>query len=663
LLDDLKDNPPWRIAMILKQLLGEIMTEMGFVTKSQLQEALERQKTLFEEKTLPEQLQRARLISEARMDIDMTPLLGQILIDMEFATKEQLEEALHEQEKMVEAYKTLRSEKLAAAIEIGSLVNTTLNLAEVLGLIMRYVNRVTNSMASSLMLLDDTTGELVLSVPTGPKAKKLTDLRIPAGEGIAGWVVQHGQPLLVPDVRKDERFYNEIDKISHFKTKSIVCVPLKAKTKLIGALEVMNKVDGGSFTEEDMVLLTVFAYQAAMAIENARLYGELQERLEAEVQWQKSLAKSEKFRALGLMASGVAHDFNNLLMSIQGNASLMLLETHSGHPHFERLKNIEQSVQTGAELTKQLLGYTRGGKYEARPMNLNDVVEKTSRMFAPTRKEIRVFTKYQKDVWTVKADQPRMEQVLLNLYVNAWQAMPAGGDLYLQTENVTLDGESVRVMDIKPGKYVKISVIDNGLGMDETTRKRIFDPFFTTKEMGRGTGLGLASAYGIIRNHGGHIDVSSEKGQGTTFNIYLPVTRAKLTVEKVPTDTLLRGQETVLLVDDEDMILEVGRQMLAKMGYGVLTANSGKGALEIFKKKKNEISLVILDMIMPEMSGGETYDSMRKINPDIKVLLSSGYSIDGQATDILKRGCSGFIQKPFTVTNLSLKLREILDKK
>ncbi|UCH06091.1 MAG: response regulator [Deltaproteobacteria bacterium] len=649
--------------MILKQLLGEIMTEMGFVTREQIEEALEKQKTIFEEKTLPEQLQRARLISEARLAADTTPLLGQILVDMEFATKDQLEEALVEQEKMVEAYKTLKSEKVAAAVEIGSIVNSTLNLAEVLGLIMRYVNRVTNSMASTLMLLDDKTGELVLSVPTGPKANRLTDIRIPKGEGIAGWVVEHGKPVLVSDVKTDERFYKKIDKITRFKTKSIVCVPLKAKTKVIGALEVMNKVDGTSFTEEDLVLMSIFAYQAAMAIENARLYSELKERLEAEIELQKKLAESDKFRALGLMASGVAHDFNNLLMGIQGNASLMLLDIDSVHPHHDRLKNIEQSVQGGAELTKQLLGFTKGSKYEVKSTDLNEVVEKTSRMFAPTRKEIKIYKKYQKDIWAVKVDQAQIEQVLLNLYVNAWQAMPGGGDLYLQTENAVLDREFVRAIDLKPGKYVKISVTDSGVGMDEKTRKRIFDPFFSTRKMGRGTGLGLASAYGIVKNHGGYINVASEKGEGTTFTVYLPVTEEKVMREKKPTERLMKGEETILLVDDEAMILDVGKQMLEKMGYKVIMADSGKTALDIYRKKRDDISLVILDIIMPEMGGGETYDKMKKVNPDTRVLLSSGYSIDGEATEILKRGCNGFIQKPFSVASLSLKLREILDKK
>jgi CheY-like chemotaxis protein len=207
-----------------------------------------------------------------------------------------------------------------------------------------------------------------------------------------------------------------------------------------------------------------------------------------------------------------------------------------------------------------------------------------------------------------------------------------------------------------------MSVTDNGVGMDEKTRKRIFDPFFSTRKMGRGTGLGLASAYGIVKNHGGYINVASEKGEGTTFTMYLPVTEEKVMRDKKPTERLMKGEETVLLVDDEAMILDVGRQMLEKMGYKVITADSGKTALDIYRKKRDDISLVILDIIMPEMGGGETYDKMKKVNPDIRVLLSSGYSIDGEATEILKRGCNGFIQKPFSVSGLSLKLREILDK-
>ncbi|MCD6296774.1 MAG: PAS domain S-box protein [Deltaproteobacteria bacterium] len=378
---------------------------------------------------------------------------------------------------------------------------------------------------------------------------------------------------------------------------------------------------------------------------------------------QKQMLQTQKMEAIGVLAGGIAHDFNNLLMGIQGRTSLMMMDTESSHPHFEHLKGIEDYVKSAADLTKQLLGFARGGKYEVKPTDINEMIKKSSSMFGRTKKEIKVHRKYQKDVWTVKADQGQIEQVLMNLYVNAWQAMSNGGDLYVQTENVTLDDDYVKPFEIKPGKYVKISVTDTGLGMDEATRQRIFDPFFTTKEMGRGSGLGLASAYGIIKNHGGFINVYSEKGEGTTFNIYLPASESEVRDQKsVVSDGVKHGDETVLLVDDEDMIIDVGEQLLEKMGYTVLIARSGKEATEIYEEKKDQIDMVIVDMIMPDMSGGDTFDRLREINPDVKVLLSSGYSITGQATEILERGCDGFIHKPFNMKQLSRKLRDILDK-
>ena len=383
------------------------------------------------------------------------------------------------------------------------------------------------------------------------------------------------------------------------------------------------------------------------------------ERKHLEAQLQKAL----KMEAMGTLAGGIAHDFNNLLMAIQGRASIMLMNKDSSHPDIRHLKGIEGNIESAADLTRQLLGFARSGKYEVRPTDLNELIKKQNRMFGRTKKEITIRGKYEENLLSVEVDRGQIEQVLLNLYVNAWQAMPGGGNLYLETENVTLDENYVKPSSIEPGRYVKTSVTDTGVGMDKGIQEKIFEPFFTTKEMGRGTGLGLASAYGIIKNHGGFINVYSEKGHGTTFNIYLPASEKEIIEEKKPAGDTLRGSETVLFVDDEDMIIEIADEIFEQLGYKVLTARSGKEAIEIYEKNKEQIDIVLLDMIMPDMSGSDTYERMKAIDPDIKVLLSSGYSINGQATEIMERGCSGFIQKPFKMKELSQKLREILDKR
>jgi len=341
---------------------------------------------------------------------------------------------------------------------------------------------------------------------------------------------------------------------------------------------------------------------------------------------------------------------------------LILLNKDSDHPDYKKIKNIEKQVQRGASLTKQLLGFARGGKYEVMPTNLNEIIRASAKMFARTKKEVTISSKYQEKIWAVEADQGQIEQVLLNLFVNAWQAMSGGGELFIETENLVLNADNVKSLEIKPGRYVKISVSDTGVGMDASIRERIFDPFFTTREVGKGTGLGLASSYGIIRNHGGIIDVKSEKGKGSKFDIYLPAVESVVIDQRSEvSESVKPGTETILLVDDEEIIIEVSPEMLTELGYDVLTARSGDEALEQYRINKDKIDLVILDMIMPGMGGGETYDRLKQIDPKITVLLSSGCSIDGQATEILKRGCNGFIQKPFNIEVLSKKIREILN--
>lgn len=377
-------------------------------------------------------------------------------------------------------------------------------------------------------------------------------------------------------------------------------------------------------------------------------------------QMEEKLLHAHKMESIGTLAGGIAHDFNNILMGIQGYTSLMMTEVEELSYHYEHLKNVEQLVKNAAQLTGQLLGFARKGKYQAVPSNLNQILDHSAVMFGRTKKRIVIKKKFEPKLQLVEVDRRQIEQVLLNLFVNAGQAMPDGGELHLQTDNVTLDETYANSHEVKPGPYVRISVRDTGVGMDEKTIGKIFDPFFTTKEMGRGTGLGLASTYGIIKNHSGIINVYSENGFGSTFNVYLPVTDKVVHQEAKTDPDLVRGSGKVLLVDDEQVIINVGKQILEKIGYTVFLAQSGAEAVTIIEEKGDEIDIVILDLVMPGMGGGEVFDMIKKIKPSLKVLLSSGYSINGEATEILSRGCDGFIQKPFTIMLLSQKINKLL---
>ena len=418
--------------------------------------------------------------------------------------------------------------------------------------------------------------------------------------------------------------------------------------------------DGNSIPVE--IFSRAIAYRGRNVILNVAR--DISKRIEAEEEKKRletQLTHAQKMEALGTLAGGVAHDFNNLLMGIQGYVSLMRLSTDPENASDKYLQGIDENVMSAANLTKQLLGFARKGKYTLRPTNLNHIVEKSARMFTRTRKEINVHRRCAENIWNVEVDQGQIEQVLINLYVNAWHAMPDGGDLYIQTENVVLSDAYCKLYELPGGNYAKIAVIDTGIGMDQKTMNRIFEPFFTTKEAGKGTGLGLATAYGILKNHKGIIRVYSEVGQGTTFNIYLPASEAEeAEVSEVKSD-LVKGNETILVVDDEEEPIMVAELMLRELGYKVLAARSGKEAVELYTAHRNALDLVALDMIMPEMSGKEIYEQFKKIEPNVKVLLVSGYSLNKQVEELLAMGCDGFIQKPFDIRQFSQKLREILD--
>jgi PAS domain S-box-containing protein len=387
------------------------------------------------------------------------------------------------------------------------------------------------------------------------------------------------------------------------------------------------------------------------------------ERKQAEAQRNSleiQLQRAQRMEAIGTLAGGIAHDFNNLMMAIQGGVSLMLQEIDPSHAHYDLLKAIEKRIQSGADMTSKLLGYARKGKYAVEPLNLNEVVEETASTFGRMRKDITVRKELSEQISGIMADKGQLEQVVLNLFVNAADAMPSGGRLFLATRNTDHHALTGKPYKVEPGKYVLLSVADNGIGMDKAVRQRIFDPFFTTKQMGRGTGLGLASVYGIVKSHGGYIDVESRKGFGSTFYLYFPASEKVPSVkqEKQSPVALLSG--TVMVVDDEQDVLAVTTDLLERMGFSVVAASTGRAALDLFSADPEKFDLIMLDMIMPDMGGGTVLDGMMSVNPNARVLLASGYTLDGQASEIMQRGCAGFIQKPFNYTDLYQKLAGIL---
>jgi PAS domain S-box-containing protein len=432
--------------------------------------------------------------------------------------------------------------------------------------------------------------------------------------------------------------------------------------------DLMKKADSlsGTIPDENPVWLkgkqiSLSMYPIANKKQNDRIIilRDITERKRMEAQ----LFQAQKMEAIGTLAGGIAHDFNNLLMVIQGNTSLMLLDTPPAHPNFEMLKTIEKKVKSGSRLTGQLLGYASKGRYEIKPIRLNQLVEETAEAFGRTQKSILFHYGLAQDLFLIDGDPGQIEQLLMNLLVNAADAMPLGGDITLKTVNISHREIREKVYRPRPRDYVLLTVTDTGAGMDSKVLERIFDPFFTTKKFGKGTGLGLAMVYGIVKGHGGYIDVESQEGKGTTFQVYLPAAKRRVEETEEGPETIQRGTETILIIDDEALVMEVGQKLLTFMGYQVLAAKEGEGALEIYRARRNEIDLVILDLVMPRMEGGEVFRRLRQISPEVKVLISSGYSIDGKAAQILDEGACGFIQKPFDMKQLSQTLRTILDEK
>jgi len=375
-------------------------------------------------------------------------------------------------------------------------------------------------------------------------------------------------------------------------------------------------------------------------------------------QLENRVRQMQKLEAIGLLAGGIAHNFNNWLSGILGNATLIRMNAGQNAQVIDKAFKIESIVEKAAKMNQQLLSYARGGNYEIKPIALNKVLQEFADTFAQTRKEIQTTLSLDPDLPNVRGDKNQIEQVFWNLYINAIDAMPDGGALTIATRCTTSAALSGKPYEVMSGRYVMVSFSDTGTGIASEHLENIFDPFFTTKK-GKGTGLGLASAYGIIKSHHGYIDVTSTPGNGTTFKIFLPSVKESPAPKKAPDACIHKGTGTILVVDDEQMVLETFVELLEPLGYTVVTAASGEEALQRHGNRLDRIDIAIIDMIMPGMNGRELYAHLKMRRPSIKTLLCSGYGMNEKIMEIMEQGCDGFIQKPFSLTQISEAIRKI----
>jgi len=470
-----------------------------------------------------------------------------------------------------------------------------------------------------------------------------------------------GEKSLLDNDLSGKTIWPFADKLPEMKVDKILLTWMLIKSNVNGALIGFNKKDG-NFSEEDLRVLGILANNMSVALENIRLLKEAQLHMLELKKTQRQLIEAEKLTALGTLAGGVAHDFNNILCGMIGYVALLKRNQDPEGKDFKMLDTIEKAGFRAANLTKQLLTFSRQEIMDFRPIDVNPHIEDVAKLLENTiSKLITIRLELGESLPRVLSDPAQLEQVIMNLCVNARDAMPAGGQILIRSEHAVVDQKFCQEnLAAKPGAYIKITVSDQGQGIDKEILPRIFDPFFTTKEFGKGTGLGLAMVYGIVKSHKGFITVASSPGQETIFSIYLPEAapvQDEETRQEI-SDQML--QANILIVDDEELVVSMLTEHLQNLGCQIYLARNGEEAIDIINTYKDEIDAVILDINMPVMEGKTAYEKIIELKPDLKVLVASGYSLNSTAKEILAKGADGFIQKPYSLENITAKIKQIM---
>ena len=607
-----------------------------------------------------EQLNALRALSRqvvAQLDLRRSLALPVHFIDAGITGFRQVEQTLHEAgQRVITDYERLL-DKLATLAQ-------TLGTARDLTTIFRGLRAFTlNSMPCSGLFISlyDAGQQMIEAVYAWNEGREEELLKVPPMPMTGS---PHSHAILTGQIIITNDFHPAQDNQPGFSweretrlAQSSLAVPMTVRGRVIGVVEVQSP-ERAAFKQEHATTMRMATNLTAVAIENVRLFAREHER-------EAHLRQSQKMEAVGQLAGGIAHDFNNLIAVILLHSELMLRHLVQDSDVRRRAEEIRKAADRAASLTRQLLAFSRKQVLQPRVLDLNAAVAETNKMLRRLIGEhIELVTVTEPGLGKIKADPGQLEQVIMNLVVNARDAMPKGGMLAIETANVELDENYAgRHIAVQPGRYVMLAVSDTGKGMDAEEQARIFEPFFTTKEQGKGTGLGLSTVYGIVKQSGGNIWVYSELGLGTTFKVYLP--RVDQDVEQVEpgaAQTLLpQGTETVLLVEDEEMIRQAAREILEVNGYRVLEASSGKEALVICRMHEGPIDIMLTDVVMPQMGGRELAERLKPLRPAMKVLYMSGYTDDAIAHHGVLEAGTAFLEKPFSARALAQRVREVLN--